>query len=116
MIDQFRSILDLKVLEELPSVAQETVVADDDGIIRVESASSEDGIDDEERVELLKTRIDTLDFSARTEKALNDASIRTLGGLVQKNQEDLLALDGFGQKSLEEVSETLNTFKLSLKD
>ena len=69
-----------------------------------------------EKVELLKTRVDTLDFSARTEKALNTASIRTLGGIVQKTADDLLDLDGFGQKSLDEVTETLATFKLTLKD
>ncbi|MFT7016491.1 MAG: DNA-directed RNA polymerase subunit alpha [Candidatus Paceibacteria bacterium] len=116
MIGQFRSILDLKIVEEVVPVVSEAAVASDDGIIRVESVPAEDEIDEGERVELLKTRIDTLDFSVRTEKALNDASIRTLGGLVQKTGEDLLALDGFGQKSLEEVIETLNTFKLSLKD
>lgn len=113
MISQFKSILDLKIIEE-KTVAPEVVV-EDEGIIRVESAP-EDEIDEDERVELLKTRIDTLDFSARTEKSLNEASIRTLGGLVQKTGDDLLALDGFGQKSLEEVEETLSTFKLTLKD
>ncbi|MCA9352563.1 DNA-directed RNA polymerase subunit alpha [Patescibacteria group bacterium] len=113
MIAQFRSILDLKANEEV--ISAPVVDVSDDGIVRVD-ASSEDEIDEEERVELLKTRIDTLDFSIRTEKALNDASIRTLGGLVQKTADDLLAIDGFGQKSLEEVEETLNTFKLSLKN
>lgn len=113
MIAQFRSILDLKIVEEKQVVSE--TVSDDEGIVRVESAP-EEVIDEEERVELLKTRIDTLDFSLRTEKSLNEASIRTLGGLVQKTGDDLLALDGFGQKSLEEVEETLTTFKLTLKD
>jgi len=116
MIDQFKSILDLKITEEITPIAVPSAEVIDEGIVRVDSVSVEDEIDEGERVELLKTRIDTLDFSARTEKALNDASIRTLGGLVQKTGEDLLILDGFGQKSLEEVIETLNTFKLSLKD
>jgi len=114
MIAQFRSILDLKIVEERQAALGE-VSDEDEGIVRVESAP-EEVIDEEERVELLKTRIDTLDFSLRTEKALNEASIRTLGGLVQKTGDDLLALDGFGQKSLEEVEETLTTFKLMLKD
>ncbi|MFT7327908.1 MAG: DNA-directed RNA polymerase subunit alpha [Crocinitomicaceae bacterium] len=113
MIAQFKSILDLKIVEERQVVEEET--PEDEGIVRVESVP-EEVIDGEERVELLKTRIDTLDFSLRTEKALNEASIRTLGGLVQKTGDDLLVLDGFGQKSLEEVEETLITFKLTLKD
>lgn len=113
MITQFRSILDLKLVEEKQVIIENV---EDEGIIRVEDTTEEEVYDEEERVELLKTRIDTLDFSSRTEKSLNDASIRTLGGLVQKTGEDLLDLDGFGQKSLEEVEETLTTFKLNLKE
>ncbi|MCI5051130.1 MAG: DNA-directed RNA polymerase subunit alpha [Candidatus Pacebacteria bacterium] len=112
MIQQFKSILDLKMIEDTRELVEEV---EDEGIIRVEKTEEED-LNDEERVELLKTRIDTLDFSARTENSLNDASIRTLGGLVQKTEDDLLSLDGFGQKSLEEVIETLATFKLTLKE
>jgi len=112
MITQFRSILDLKLVEEKPVIVDPI---EDEGIVRVENVA-EELYDEEERVELLKTRIDTLDFSSRTEKSLNDASIRTLGGLVQKTGDDLLDLDGFGQKSLEEVEETLTTFKLNLKE
>lgn len=108
MIGQFKAILDLKELpEEVP--VEEAVVMAHDVVL-------EDEIDEDERVELLKTRVDTLDFSSRTEKALNNANIRTLGGIVQKTADNLLALDGFGQKSLDEVIDTLATFKLSLKD
>lgn len=110
MIDQFKAILDLKELENTKDIAEvEAVIAVDEVVI-------EDEIDEDERVELLKTRVDTLDFSSRTEKALSNASIRTLGGIVQKTPENLLALDGFGQKSLDEVIDTLATFKLILKD
>jgi DNA-directed RNA polymerase subunit alpha len=115
MINQFRSILDLKQIEDFKHSPLD--LSSESDIVKVQNHSEEeDVIDEEERVELLKTRIDTLDFSSRTEKALNEASIRTLGGLVQKADEDLLSLDGFGQKSLEEVEETLATFKLKLKD
>ncbi len=108
MINQFKAILDLKEMENY----QEEEISTHDDLVEDEI----DEIDEDERVELLKTRVDTLDFSSRTEKALSLASIRTLGGIVQKTKEDLLALDGFGQKSLDEVIETLATFKLTLKD
>jgi len=110
MINQFRAILDLKEIENDKNiiVIEENFVTEETEVV--------DEIDEDERVELLKTRVDTLDFSSRTEKALNAASIRTLGGIVQKTEENLLALDGFGQKSLDEVIETLATFKLILKD
>ena len=116
MINQFRSILDLKEIENEKryhtSLREEMMDADDldghDFLI--------DEIDEDEKVELLKTRIDTLDLSVRTEKALTEANIRTLGGVVQKTEQDLLTLDGFGPKSLQEIKEVLTTFKLTLKD
>ena len=112
MISQFRSILDLKYIEE--QHVDESIATVNEEIIRVEN-NEENILNEEERVELLKTRIDTLDFSPRNEQRLNEAGIRTLGGLVQKTQDDLLSLDGFGQKSLEEVEVALNTFNLVLK-
>lgn len=120
IIKQIKSILDMKLEEELDPIEKS-----EENIVRVHPNTEQDEgneagtgeeFDPEERVELLKTRIDTLDFSSRTERALGEASIRTLGGLVQKSAEDLLDLPGFGQKSLEEVEETLSTFKLKLKE
>ncbi len=112
MIEQFSAILNLKVEKDI--LLEETVAEQAFNETHVELVDDE--IDDDERVELLKTRVDTLDFSSRTEKALANASIRTLGGIVQKTADNLLALDGFGQKSLDEVMDTLATFKLHLKD
>jgi DNA-directed RNA polymerase subunit alpha len=53
--------------------------------------------------EFLKTRIDSLDLSARTQNALASANIRTVGGLVLKKEEDLLDIDGLGEKGLQEI-------------
>lgn len=66
--------------------------------------------------DVLKTRIETLDFSARTAQALEDASIRTVGGLVRKTKDDILALDGIGPKGLEEISQLLQNIGLSLTE
>jgi DNA-directed RNA polymerase subunit alpha len=64
--------------------------------------------------ELLKTRIETLDLTSRTMQALEAASIRTVGGLVRKKKDDILALDGIGPKGLEEIVELLKKFGLEL--
>jgi DNA-directed RNA polymerase subunit alpha len=64
---------------------------------------------------MLKTRIDSLQFSTRTLNALSDAGIRTVGGLLQKTEEGLLDLDGFGEKGLNEVKDVLSGYNLSLK-
>lgn len=66
--------------------------------------------------DLLKTRIETLDLSSRTMTALENANIRTLGGLVRKKKDDILALDGMGPKSVEEVEALLGGMGLSLAE
>lgn len=66
--------------------------------------------------EASKVRIEELDFSTRTLKALSNAGIRTIGGLEKKSAEDLLALEGFGEKSLQEVKKAIGKLGLTLKD
>lgn len=65
--------------------------------------------------ELLKTRIETLGFSARTANALSSANIRTLGGLVRKKEEDILDIDGLGTKGVQEVKKVLGGMGITLK-
>lgn len=65
--------------------------------------------------DLLKTRIETLDFSQRTLNALTNANIRTLGGLVRKKEEDILDIDGLGTKGVQEIKKLLNSYGVTLK-
>ncbi len=71
---------------------------------------------EEPNQEVLKTRIETLDLTSRTLQALEDASIRTIGGLVRKKKDDILALDGIGPKGLEEIIELLGKMHLTLEE
>jgi len=66
--------------------------------------------------EVLKTRIETLDLSNRTLQSLETASIRTIGGLVRKKKDDILALEGLGPKGLEEIQDLLAKMNLKLED
>lgn len=66
--------------------------------------------------EVLKTRIEALDLTSRTLQALEEASIRTVGGLVRKKKDDILALDGIGPKGLEEIEALLAKMKLNLDE
>jgi DNA-directed RNA polymerase subunit alpha len=75
------------------------------------SADNKDDLD----TDVLKTRIDSLDLSARTQNALSDANIRTVGGLVRKGEEDLLGLDGLGEKGIQEIKRALSNFGVTLK-
>jgi DNA-directed RNA polymerase subunit alpha len=66
--------------------------------------------------DVLKTRIENLNLSPRTMSALEDANIRTVGGLVRKKKDDILALDGIGPKGLEEIVELLQDMGVSLSE
>jgi len=66
--------------------------------------------------DVLKTRIETMSLSSRTLQSLEEASIRTIGGLVRKKKDDILALDGIGPKGLEEIVSLLDKMELSLAE
>ena len=65
--------------------------------------------------DFLKTRVDSLNLSLRTSNALSEASIRTVGGLIKKTEDDLLALEGLGAKGIQEVKRALSNFGIMLK-
>ena len=60
-------------------------------------------------------RIEDLDLSERPRNCLKRAQINTLGELLGKSEDDLLAITNFGQKSLDEVLEKLDSMGLSLR-
>jgi DNA-directed RNA polymerase subunit alpha len=68
-----------------------------------------------EFTDILKTRIDTLDFSTRTLNALSSANIRTIGGVARKKKEDLLEIEGLGEKGIQEIKKVLTQYNLTLK-
>ena len=100
MIGQLKAIIGFKEEEVItPSLDS-----------KEESAQKAD-IDDDS----LKTRIETLNLSARTLNALSNANVRTVGGLARKKEKDILEIEGLGSKGLSEIKEVLETFGISLK-
>jgi DNA-directed RNA polymerase subunit alpha len=65
--------------------------------------------------EILKTRITELNLPQRVELSLDNASIRTVGGLVRKREDDLLAIEGLGQKGLQDIKRALSNMGLTLR-
>jgi DNA-directed RNA polymerase subunit alpha len=100
MVNQLKAIIGFKE-EEAPMIAEESEV----------SAAPKKEMDPE----LLKTRIEGLDLSPRTLNALNNANVRTLGGLVRKKEEDILDIDGLGTKGVQEIKKLLATYGITLK-
>ena len=72
-------------------------------------------IDDSEMEDFLKTRVESLELSARTVNALESAGIRTVGGLARKKEEDILSLEGLGDKGLQEIKKVLGDKGIILK-
>ncbi len=58
--------------------------------------------------------IEDLDLSERPRNCLKRAQVNTVGELLQKTEDDLLAITNFGQKSLDEVTAKLDERGLSL--
>jgi DNA-directed RNA polymerase subunit alpha len=110
MINQLKAIIDFKEPEVPIEDRASTIKVGKEKGKDTETEKSGDVAD------ILKNRIDTLDFSTRTLNALTDANIRTLGGLARKRREDLLEVEGIGEKGITEIKKTLSRFGLSLKE
>ena len=63
----------------------------------------------------LETPIEDLDLSERPRNCLKRAQVNTVGELLRKSEDDLMAITNFGQKSLDEVKEKLNERGLALR-
>ncbi len=103
MITQLQSIIGFR---ELSVEKEETSVSTEQAAAASDVAEAEDPT---------KMKIEELNLSTRTENALVVASIRTVGGLVRKSEEDLLSLDGLGEKAVTEIKKALQNLGLSLK-
>ena len=109
MINQLKAIIDFKEVEEEVKV-EKKVVKSEPKEIEEEEKKSDDFTD------VLKTRTDSLELSTRTLNALTNANIRTLGGLARKKREDLLEVEGMGEKGISEIKKVLGKFGLNLKE
>jgi DNA-directed RNA polymerase subunit alpha len=110
MINQLKAIIDYIEPEE------EEVVVVDKKAKKTDDEKQEDEKKEDDFTDVLKTRTDNLDLSTRTLNALTAANIRTLGGLARKKREDLLEVEGIGEKGITEIKKVLSKFGLNLKD
>ncbi|MBI4655153.1 MAG: DNA-directed RNA polymerase subunit alpha [Elusimicrobia bacterium] len=78
------------------------------------SETKESGEKSEEIKNILEQSVDIIELSSRAANCLKVAGIRSVGELVQKTDDDLLAVKNFGKKSLDEIKERLREMGLSL--
>lgn len=103
MIHQLKAIVGFKE-EEVPELSMPIA----ETAVRGEKQGAPDA-------ELLKTRITELKLPQRVEQSLDNASIRTVGGLVRKREDDLLSIEGLGQKGLQDIKRALSNLGLTLR-
>ncbi|MFA6386306.1 MAG: DNA-directed RNA polymerase subunit alpha [Candidatus Paceibacterota bacterium] len=108
MVEQLQSIVGF-------TIQSKSVVKEEEETDKSKDESNEDKGEGNEFTDILKTRIDTLAFSTRTLNALTDANIRTIGGIARKKKEDLLEIDGIGDKGIQEIKKVLGEYKITLK-
>jgi DNA-directed RNA polymerase subunit alpha len=60
--------------------------------------------------------IEELDIGVRAYNCLKRAGIQTIGDLVQKSENELKAIPNFGDRSIDEVKESLTSIGLGLRD
>jgi len=65
--------------------------------------------------DIAKNKIEELSLSSRTITALLENNIKTVGGLLRKNEKSLLTLSGMGEKGIKEIKKALKRLGLELK-
>ena len=110
MINQLKAIIDFKEPETSALEEVGDLVADKGRNTGKEGERKSPDLD------IMKTRTDSLDLSTRTLNALSGANIRTLGGLARKKREDLLEVEGIGEKGIAEIKKVLHKFGLNLRE
>lgn len=110
MVEQLQSIVGHQIEARKPKIEVESD-SNEEGEEKKETKDKEDN----EITDILKTRIDTLDLSTRTLNALTGANIRTVGGIARKKKEDLLEIDGIGDKGIQEIKRVLGEYGITLK-
>jgi DNA-directed RNA polymerase subunit alpha len=108
MVEQLQSIVGYAISHRI--IAKEV----DKKEVKEEKEEKEEG-ESSEFTDTLKTRIDTLDLSTRTLNALTGANIRTIGGIARKKKEDLLEIEGIGDKGIQEIKKILGGYGITLK-
>lgn len=104
LVDQFQELTSTK---EDASAHKETAA---------EKKEEKEGADRSEKGDdAQKTKIADLTLSSRVMRALEEAGIKTISGLMRKTESDILALGGMGEKGVTEIKKVLKKIGVSLK-
>jgi DNA-directed RNA polymerase subunit alpha len=105
-----RESLNIFIPEEEQAAAGEGGFAEGEGA----EGAAMGGPVDAKLKEILNQPIEMIELSSRASNCLKVARIKTIGELVSKRDEELLAVKNFGKKSLDEIKDRLKDMGLSL--
>jgi DNA-directed RNA polymerase subunit alpha len=108
-----RESLNIFIPEEEQQAEAAAAGFEDGAADGVDAVVSGAGLDPKLR-EILNQPIEMIELTSRASNCLKVARIRTIGELVGKRDEELLAVKNFGKKSLDEIKDRLKDMGLSL--
>jgi DNA-directed RNA polymerase subunit alpha len=108
-----RESLNIFIPEEEQQAEAAAAGFEDAAVGGADSVVSGAGLDPKLR-EILNQPIEMIELTSRASNCLKVARIRTIGELVGKRDEELLAVKNFGKKSLDEIKDRLKDMGLSL--
>lgn len=107
LIDHFAILAgDFEIIEK----AREPKAAGAEKEERPEEAEKE-----KETADVGKIKVEDLKISSRVVKILTDNGVKTIAGLLKKSEEDLLNLEGMGEKGIKEIRKEIGNLGLTLK-
>lgn len=68
-----------------------------------------------EEIDVLKTKVEDLKLSNRTQNILIDNHLKNVSGIIKMGEQDLMELEGLGDKAIKEIKKTLGKLGLTLK-
>ncbi|HLM84502.1 MAG TPA: DNA-directed RNA polymerase subunit alpha [Candidatus Bathyarchaeia archaeon] len=105
VLEQFDAIKDFEIEKEIETVEKEEPVEEEiSKAAEKEVAKNDKGIP-----------IESLSFSTRTMNVLEKSNIKTIEDLVAMTEEELMNVDGMGEKGLKEIKKAVGNFGLTLK-
>lgn len=105
LLEHFERLKDFQVLEEHPLAE----------VARTEAPESEKTVASV-AVESAAQNIEQLDLKSRIANALTSAGIKTIEDIVLKNEDELLALEGLGEKAVKEIKKAIGKRGLTLAE
>jgi DNA-directed RNA polymerase subunit alpha len=103
IVEQFETVRDFEVEEKKAEEKSKEQLAPESTVERTEEELAEG------------TSLETLSFSTRTMNVLEKNKLKTVEDLIKFSEEELLNLEGMGEKGVKEIKKTVGNFGLTLK-